>query len=399
MYDTLASREQFIAAEGITAWPDGTVTARYGFRHALYPQVLYEQIGQARRVRLHLQLGAWKEVAYGNRAAEIAGELAVHFSQGRDDRRAALYHRQAAESSLHRSVYREAMDHCREGLALLARMPDTPEYQRQELALRMILAAAVSATQGFVAAELVQNLSRARVLCQALHDDATLVSVLVGLGRYYDLLTDGAAIEQHTDEELRLLDRVQEPILALQLHTHLGTSYLLRGALGPAQAHHARVLELYDPQWHQELVLRFSLDPAVLAGAIAGCSLWLAGWPDRACARLRQGLNLARELGHPYSLCMALVCAARLSLWCGALEEAERLIEEGMNLAHVHGIVALRVQGSMHLGCIRVQRGEPEAGLSLLTEGIPPVSWHGSAVCAALAALLCGGRLPAVGPR
>jgi predicted ATPase len=43
VYDTLASREQFIAAEGITAWPDGTVTARYGFRHALYPQVLYEQ--------------------------------------------------------------------------------------------------------------------------------------------------------------------------------------------------------------------------------------------------------------------------------------------------------------------------------------------------------------------
>jgi predicted ATPase len=208
-------------------------------------------------VRLHLQRDAWKEAAYGNRAAEIAGELAVHFAQGRDDSRTALYHGQAAESALHRSAYREAMDHCQEGLTLLARMPDTPEHQRQELVLRMILAAVVSATQGFGEAELVQTLSRARALCQALHDDATLVSVLVGLGRYYDLLTDGAAIEQHTDEELQLLDRVQEPILALQLHTHLGTSYLLRGALGHAQAHHARVLELYDPQWHQELVLRF----------------------------------------------------------------------------------------------------------------------------------------------
>jgi predicted ATPase len=84
---------------------------------------------------------------------------------------------------------------------------------------------------------------------------------------------------------------------------------------------------------------------------------------------------------------MALVCAARLSLWCGALEEAERLIEEGMNLAHVHGIVALRVQGSMHLGCIRVQRGEPEAGLSLLTEGIP--QYRGMGAPYALPSQLC----------
>jgi hypothetical protein len=85
-------------------------------------------------------------------------------------------------------------------------MPDTPEHQRQELLLRMILATVVSATQGFGAVELVQTLSRAWALCQALHDDATLVSVLVGLGRYDDLLTDGVAIEQQTDEELRLLD-------------------------------------------------------------------------------------------------------------------------------------------------------------------------------------------------
>jgi hypothetical protein len=129
------------------------------------------------------------------------------------------------------------------------------------------------------------------------------------------------------------------------------------------------------------------MDPAVVAGVIAGCSLWLAGWPDRARARLRQGLNLARERGHLYSLCMALVCAARLYLWCGALEEAERLIEEGVSLAHVHGVVALRVQGSIHQGCICVQRGEPEAGLSLLTEGIP--QYRGMGVLYALPSQLC----------
>jgi predicted ATPase len=38
---------------GLAEWPDGTVSGRYRFRHGLYQSVLYEQVGEARRVRLH----------------------------------------------------------------------------------------------------------------------------------------------------------------------------------------------------------------------------------------------------------------------------------------------------------------------------------------------------------
>jgi tetratricopeptide (TPR) repeat protein len=186
----------------------------------------------------------------------------------------------------------------------------------------------------------------------------------------YDHGADRETIEQHTDEKLRLLERVQEPTLALQLHTHLGTSYLFRGMHRQAQAHHTRALELYDPQQHRELVLSFSLDPVVLAGGLSSASLWLEGWLDQARTRLQHCLNQARELGHPYSLCMALECASRVHLWCGALEEAEQLAAEEVSLALEHGIVGLSVQGSMQQACIRVQRGEPEAGLSQLLESL-----------------------------
>lgn len=370
VYDSLATRGQFIAVQGIVEWPGGTVTVQYGFQHASYQEVLYEYAGQARRVRLHRQLGEWQEASYGDQAVGIAAELAVHFTQGRDYRRAVLYHGQAGENAFHRSAYREVVDHCQEGLELLAWVLDTPARQRQELALRMILSSVLTATRGFGAEELVQDLSRARTLCQALNDDATLVSVLVGLGRFYDLRADREAIEELTDEELGLLDRVQEPTLALQLHTHLGTSYIFRGMHRQAQAHHARVLELYDPQQHRELVLRFSVDPAVVAGVRSGWSLWLAGWPDRAYARLQQGLSWARELGHPYSLCLGYVVAAWVQLWCGALEEAGRLAEEGVNVAHEHGVPLYMVQGEIVQACVRVQRGELQEGLSMLIAGV-----------------------------
>src|SRR5262245_24304062 len=81
---SLAQRGQFVQARGVEEWPDGTVTARYGFRHTLYQQVVYERLPVARRLRLHRQIGTRLEAGYGAQAGEHAAELAVHFEQGHD---------------------------------------------------------------------------------------------------------------------------------------------------------------------------------------------------------------------------------------------------------------------------------------------------------------------------
>jgi predicted ATPase len=64
------------------------------------------------------------------------------------------------------------------------------------------------------------------------------------------------------------------------------------------------------------------------------------------------------------------VRAAEVHLWCGALAEVERLVEEGGSLAREHGVALFSVQGGILQAYVRVQRGESEAGLSLLTEGV-----------------------------
>jgi len=370
VYDHLANRGLVITATEIVEWPDGTVAVQYRFRHALYQQVLYEQLGQGRRMRLHQQLGERKEAGYGERAGEIARELAMHFTEGRDYGRAVQYYSQAGETALRHSAYAEAITYCEEGLDLLERLPDTPERQRQELTLRMLLSSVLTATQGYGGDALVQNLSRARELCQALKDEATLVPVLVGLGRFYDMRADHDAIEHLADEELGLLKRVKDPALALQLHTHLGTSNLLRGALAQAQEHHARALEMYDPQQHRELMLHFGVNPAVAGSVLSGWSLWLAGWPDRARSRIRQGLSWAKELDHIFSRCFALFNTAQVQLWCGDLDEAEHLVTENIRLAREYDLARYRVHGELLQTCIEVQRRGPEAKHALLTEEV-----------------------------
>src|SRR5262245_42649629 len=82
--EQLARREQFIAEAGLAEWPDGTFTPKYTFRHALYQQGVYTHLGSGQKVRLHRFIGERKEAGYGDRGGEIAGELALHFEEGRD---------------------------------------------------------------------------------------------------------------------------------------------------------------------------------------------------------------------------------------------------------------------------------------------------------------------------
>jgi tetratricopeptide (TPR) repeat protein len=376
IYDHLASRELIITVVGISEWPDGTVAVQYRFRHALYQEVLYEQLGQGQRIRLHQQLGERKEAGYGERAREIAPELAVHFTEGRDYGRAVQYYGHASETALRRGTYGNAIAYCQEGLDLLERLPETAARQRQELALRMFLYSAAMATQGYGVEAMVPNLLRARELCQALSDDATLVPVLVGLGRVYDVGTDCEACERLSDEILDLLQRVKDPTLALQLHTHLGTSNLLHGELGHAQEHHTRALELYDSQSqkelslqsHKELSLHFGVDPAAVAGVFSSWGLWLTGWPDRARTRLRQSLNRVEELDHIFSRPYAIFNAAQVPLWCGDLDDAERLATESLSLGREYDLVRYSVLGEIVRTYIQLRRGEREAERPLLVE-------------------------------
>src|SRR5439155_18056612 len=132
-------REQLLRARGTSEWPDGTVAARYSFLHALYQEVVYERVTVGRRIGVHQRIGERAEAAYGERAGEIAAELAVHFERGRDYRRAVQYLGQAGERAFQRSANIEAISHFTKGLELLKFLPDTPERAQQELRLQIAL--------------------------------------------------------------------------------------------------------------------------------------------------------------------------------------------------------------------------------------------------------------------
>ena len=164
-------------AHEVVEWPDGTVTVQYGLGHALYHAVVYGRLGLAQQVRLHRLLGERLERGYGERAHEIAGTLALHFTRGRDGGRAVQYRQQAAEHAVQHGAYTEVLAHCQQGLALLERLPETTQRLRQELALQTCFSTVLTATHGRASPELEQSLRRAQALCQALDVTAERVPI------------------------------------------------------------------------------------------------------------------------------------------------------------------------------------------------------------------------------
>jgi len=94
--DELVRGQLFLRSLGAREWPDRTVATRYAFVHALHRNTLYQRISPGRRRELHQSIGEREETGYGDRARDIAAELAAHFEPAGDDTRAVRYLAQAA---------------------------------------------------------------------------------------------------------------------------------------------------------------------------------------------------------------------------------------------------------------------------------------------------------------
>jgi predicted ATPase len=116
-------QQQFLRPEDLQEWSDGTITACYSFRHALYQQVLYQRLTEARRLRLHQRVGEYLERVYAAGAGDMAAQLAVHFSQGWDHRRTVQYLQRAAENAAQQYANREAMGYLMRAPGLIDKLP------------------------------------------------------------------------------------------------------------------------------------------------------------------------------------------------------------------------------------------------------------------------------------
>ena len=121
--DALTRRGQILLSDGMEQSSRGDVVGQYMFRHALYVEVLYQQLAAAQLIRLHLRIGECLEKLHGEKDLKHAAECALHFEKGWDWVRAIRYLAQAADNASHRFANRQAYDYLVHALNMVERLP------------------------------------------------------------------------------------------------------------------------------------------------------------------------------------------------------------------------------------------------------------------------------------
>jgi predicted ATPase len=365
----LVAQHHFLDDIGMTVWPDGTSAGSYRFRHGLYAQVLYEQLGSARRRQLHRRIGACLEAGYGAQAGEIAAQLIIHFERGGEVERAVHYLQQAADNATRRNAHHEAVTALTRGLALLASLPESPACAQHELTLRLILGPRLMAAKGYAVPEVGENYTRAHVLCQQVGNLRQRCQALQGLYRFHLIHAQLHLAGELSQEFLRLAPHQPDVTLVRDAYMDLGLIAFYRGDPVTARSHLEQSLRLCDTPQLSTLLFPQRYESGVRHGFYGTMALWLLGYADQAQQWNQEALAHARQGEHTPSLASAHLFAAILAQHCRDVAATQAYAEAMIALATAQDFEHRVAQGRIMRGWALAMQGDAATGVAHLQQG------------------------------
>jgi predicted ATPase len=330
--------------------------ATYLFKHALIQEAAYQSLLRSRRQQYHSHIAQVLEEQFPEIAEAQPELLAHHYTEAGLSAQAIPHWQRAGRRAIQRSANIEAISHLTNGLELLKTLPQNRERAEQELDLQTTLGPALMATRGYAAPEVEVAYSRARDLCRQIGETPKHFPVLWGLWLFYFVRAELHTARELGQQLLTLAQSLQELAFLLEAHRALGTTLLFLGELGDAQEHLEQAIGLYDPQQHRSLTFLYGQDPKVTCLCYAAWILWLLGYPDRALTRSHEGLTLAQELGHPFSLVFALNWTAIVHRFRREEQETQRRAEAVLALSREHGFAQRLATGTILQGWVLAQQ-------------------------------------------
>jgi predicted ATPase len=381
--EAMSGRTRLIEGCGMTEWQDGPLSAHYRFRHALYREVLYQEISEARRARLHRMIGEHLRAAFAPEDASLAAVLAVHFEKGWDAESAARYRRMAGERALGRHAYHEAAEHFEKALeafdqARIRPVDGDPEDRvRWELDVCRALGTALIVTRGQSDPEVGKTHSRALSVLDRLDDPLAKLPTLFSLWSFNSAAADLTECANLVSRMTELDTAAENDEVTLLSQCARARIALFRGELAESADSARRVLTLYDPLRHGDLVNRYGNDEAgVSALGADGWRLWLQGFPAQAAARARAACELAERLDDPFSRAYAWIWSLATLQFRGETVQLERRTSDLHRISAEHGFSLWIAWATFFEGWVAGARADEVDGIALMERGLD--AWRGT---------------------
>jgi DNA-binding winged helix-turn-helix (wHTH) protein/predicted ATPase len=368
--DRLVDREHFLQRTGTAHWPDGTVSSQYSFIHALYQNVIYDRIGDARKTRLNQTIGMTLEAGYAGATEEIAAELTTHFERARDQVKTARYLLEAAQRSFKQCAFHETLNYTKRGLETAPSLPDPGQRSELELRLQLLAATALSSSQGYASPDTKNAFDRAYEISRAVRNDDLLFQSLAGLWSFHLLR---GQIDQSLKIAQRMLElacRKKSDVFDLNAHMAAGCSALYLGKSQVTHEHLSQSLRHYDPKYYRDTPSFFGWDTGVISFCYDAQALWFVGLPSQAERSAERARALMRQLHSPFNEAL---CHGLLSLYYAYSNEPVKLLETtaaGIKVSTEGGFLHWLALTTLLHGSALCKLGKTDEGLSRLAQGI-----------------------------
>jgi class 3 adenylate cyclase/tetratricopeptide (TPR) repeat protein len=352
----------------------------YSFKHALTHDVAYGSVLQERKRALHAAIVDAIERLHADRLAEQTDLLAHHALRAELGSKAVRYLRQAGERASARSANREAVQFFEQGLALLARQPDTPEVASEALDLRIQLGPALIATKGAVAAEVEESYRAATSLAERLGDDARRFPAVWGVWFVHFTRGNYAEALPGAQRQLTMASQGGDAGQRVEAQHSMWATLCAMGRSAEAAAHFEQGLVLYDPELHSKHALIYAgHDPYACCHWHMASSRWVQGFADQALTSAERAVRYAEQLGHSMTHFLALWFSAYVHFERGDRVAAANLAEKSLAIANAHGLQrwgeSSALMAVLQYGGDKASTADP-AELGRLVAGAAGTAWR-----------------------
>jgi DNA-binding SARP family transcriptional activator len=280
-------------------------SASYDFFHDLLRDTAYREISPPRRRLLHRRVAQALELIHADDPGAAAAAIAYQYERADRPARAVPHHVRAAEAATAVFANQKAVRHYQRAAELLRQAPAGRSRDRSELAIRNAMAAPLTAQYGYASAELQAALERARDLADGLGDSRMKLLSLVGL--FAVRFVQGRVAESY--------DMAQRSLELSNLHPDvMGQAHFAVAGAATSLARHQQSLPHFALA--HELCYEAAV-PALVgtwlevhARSWSAHALWHLGRDEEALHWCDWAIARAEEIGHPYSLAVALSYAA-----------------------------------------------------------------------------------------
>lgn len=312
--------------------PDAT----YSFKHALVRDAAYESQLRSRRREVHKAIVWAMEKSSASTHPEMVAQQAVHAGQ---THKAMMLYRQAGQHALERFANREALQNFKNAFHVLETLPQGPDRDRLELALRLELGLPLIAVRGYASEEVETHYRSTVELSQRLSDSEAEFASTRSL---WNCVYDRANLSWSFDLSNRLVELAEESASdekrALAFRA-LGSTLMNRGGFAKADEAFDKCLSVAAHLPPATWIKAHGEAPLIVAEQYKGFICAVRGRLDEAIRLTRSAIERAESLGHPITQAFARAIHAHVLMMRRDYDGCLEMSEETSKLCAAHGFV------------------------------------------------------------